>query len=415
MRALLGALFLPAVLAFVACSAPPPDAPDPAVELAPVTARVPSYRFELKARGSEDPFAGAGTFQLPVGSFIKNMTPSLNNRGDVALDFRAFDNLQHIWKNGAIVHDVADTKAVVTETSLDESGNVAFDVMGAETGNGIYVYKAATGQTAFFTSEPLGAESWINPTLLDDGRVGCRPGTGGQRFLGIAEADGFTRLAVETAANPNSPYDYIFSPSFDRRGNAAVKVMLATGGEEIRFFVRGAAPVILAQDKTANPSSPFAKIDNGVALAEDGQIAFIAKTVATGKRAVFKVANGTTTQIATEGEGGIAQIAFFTPAMNAAGNVVFKGEDPQRRNTIWVGDGASLASLITAGDPLPTDKGEALALPETEADPNNRVTFGGGLAMNAKGDIVFSAALAQQTASGTSRLGTGIYVAKPTR
>ncbi len=370
------------------------------------------YRFELAARGSEDPWLPSGAYRLPAGVFIKNMSPSLNDRGDVALDFLAFDGHQHIWKNGQIVHDVPDTKAVVSQTSLGSNGDVAFDVMGTEGSNGVYVVSAATGQTSFLTSEPLGADSWINVKLLDDGRVGCRAGGGGRRFIGIADADGFRRIALEAATNPNSPYEYLFSPQFDRSGNAAFKAMMTAGGDEIRYVRTGAQPVVIAQTKGANPESPYKAIDNGVGLSEDGQIAFVAELDGR-KRGVFRVSGGVTTTIATEGADDIATIAYFTPVLNASGLVVFKGEDTQRRNTIWIGDGASpVRRLITAGDELPADTGIARALPERGVDPSNRVVFGGGLAINARGEVLFSAALAA-SADGVERLGTGIYKAIP--
>jgi hypothetical protein len=189
--------------------------------------------------------------------------------------------------------------------------------------------------------------------------------------------------------------------------------MLVSGGEDIRVFERGAAPIVVAQDRRANPSSPFVTIDNGVAFNDVGQVAFVAKVE--NRRGVFRTDGTTTTRIATQGEAGIAEIAWFTPALDAAGTVVFKGEDTEGKNAIWVGDGKSLERLVTAGDALPSDKGAALALPEVESDPHNRVTFGGAVVMNARGDIAFSASLAQQGASGTTRLGTGIYVAVRSR
>lgn len=401
---------LPCLLALASCGTSP-SAVDSEVSTSSLAEQRAAYRFELSARGSEDPSLPGGAYRLPMGAFIKNMSPSLNDNGDVALDFLAWDSHQHIWKNGEIVHTVPDEKGVVSGTSLSPSGDVAFDVMGGTSGNGVFVYSATTKETTFLTSEPLGAESWINVRLLDDGRIGCRAGGGGQRFVGIADADGFRRIALEAGTVPSSPYEYLFSPQFDRRGNAAVKAMLTSGGEEIRYFKRGAQPVTIAQTTDANPASPYAAIDNGLALSQDGQVAFVAKV--NGKRGVFRVTAGVTTQIASEGADDIREIAYFTPVMNDSGLVAFKGEDTQRRNTIWIGDGTKVRRLITAGDPLPSDKGGALALPEVEFDPNNRVVFGGGLAMNARGQILFSAALAQQTAKGTERLGTGFYIATP--
>lgn len=371
------------------------------------------WRFELQARASEDPWAPSGTYRLPAGAAIKNGTPSINAAGDVALDFRAGDGLQHAWKNGQIVFDVTDPKGVISDTSLDGAGNLAFDVMGASIGNGIYVHHVADGTTSFFSSEPLGAESWTSIHLFDDGRVGCRPSSGERRFIGFPEKDGFRKLAVETSTSPSSPYQYLFSPAFDARGNAVVKVWLASGGNDIRVLASGASPRVVAEDKEKNPASPLDKLDNGVAVNDRGQIAFIAKSGP--KRAVFRTDGTTTERLATEGEDGVGTIAYFTPAIDAAGRVAFKGEDPARKNTIWIADGARVERLIGAGDALPSDAGEVLALPETDYDPMNRVVFGGGLAMTPSGDLAFLAALAKQDANGTHRYGTGVYVAKRAR
>src|SRR5262249_2449681 len=227
------------------------------------------------------------------------------------------------------------------------------------------------------------------------------------------DADGFTRLAVETASNPNSPYSYIFSPVFDRHGAAAVKVMLASGGNEIRLFRLGSAPKTLVQDHAATAASSSASLDNGVALADSGEIAFVGKLGA--HRGVFRTDGVLTTRIAMEGEGNVAQIGWFTPVIGPSGLVVFRGEDTEHRNTIWVGDGDRLDTLVAAGAALPADTGTAVQLPNTDFDRNNRMVFGGGMAINTRGEIVFNAALAQSTESGTTRLGTGLYVAPPVR
>ena len=368
-----------------------------------------AYRLELLARSVEDPWSEVGTFRLPAGAAIKNASPSTNARGDVSISFRAADGLQHVWKNGEVVHDVPDPKAVVSRTSINGAGDVAFDVMGADVGNGVYLH--AGGETTFFSSEPLGADSWINLHLLDDGRVGCRAGAGGdRRFVGFVEPDAFVRLALETTSQPSSPYAYLFTPSFDASGAVALKVMLAGGGHEIRVLRRGAEPVVIARDRAADASSPFAAFDNGVALAA-GQVAFVAKEGA--RRGVYRSDGVTTTRIAAEGDGDVAQIAWFTPAMNAAGRVVFKGEDTRGHNAIWVGDGARLDRVVTAGAVVPSARGEATPLPETDYDPTNRVAFGGGVAIDAAGRVVFLAALAQRSGVETKRLGTALYVAAP--
>jgi hypothetical protein len=368
-----------------------------------------AYRFELRARSSEDPFDPSGTFALPRGAFIKDITPSLNDRGDVAIDYLAFDGHNHVWKNGVTVYDVPDTKAVIGATSINRAGDVAFDVMGGATGNGIWVHRTSTGGASFFSAEPLGSDSWINVRLTENGRVGCRAGAGDQRFLGYPDEEGFTRIAIEASANPNSPYRYLFTPSFDDHDHTVAKVWLVSGGNEIRFFTRSAPAKTLVQDQAANPSSPYATLDNGPALNNAGQVAFIAK--AGGRRGVFRTDGTTTVTIAVEGENGVASIGWFNPALNDAGLVAFKGESADGKNTIWAGDGARLRKVVTVGDVLPTDIGEAAPSPETGFDPNNRIAFGGGIRINTHGQIVFSASLGR----GEKRLGTGIYVATPIR
>jgi hypothetical protein len=380
------------------------------------------YRFELRARSSEDPFDPSGTFALPRGAWIKDITPSLNDRGDVAIDYLAFDGQHHVWKNGVNLYDVPDPKAVLGGTSINLAGDVAFDVMGGATGNGIWLHRASTGTTGFFSAEPLGSDSWVNVRLTENGRVGCRAGAADQRFLGYPEEKGFTRIAIEASSNPNSPYKYLFTPSFDDHDHTVAKVWLVSGGNEIRLFTsppqpspdgegvtRGAPVRTLAQDQAANPNSPYTTLDNGPALNNAGQVAFIAKAGA--RRGVFRTDGTTTVTIAVEGEDGVASIGWFNPVLNDAGIVAFKGESADGKNTIWAGDGARLRKVVTVGDVLPTDSGDASPSPETGFDPNNRIAFGGGIRINARGQIVFSASLGR----GEKRLGTGIYVATPIR
>lgn len=403
-----GALGLAFVL--LACSSPSSVERSSAANTALARA---AYTFELKARSSEDPGDPSGTFQLPGGVFIKDMSPSLNGRGDVALDFLAFDGHQHVWAKDRIVYDVPDEKAVISATSIDDAGNVAFDVMGGSSGNGIYRYDAAAGTTRFYSSEPLGSEYWVGVSLTENGRIGCRAGTGESRYIVYVGPKDFTRLAVDVAGNPNSPYQYLFSPSFDDHDHAAAKVWLVSGGNEIRMFSPGQPAKTLVQDKEANPASTFEKLDNGAPLNNAGQVAFIAQVG--GHRGVFRSDGTTTTQIAIEGKDDLAEVGWFNPVINDAGVVAFKGEDTKGNHTIWVGDGTKLQRLVTAGDALPSDKESSFALPETDWDPSNRITFGGGLAINARGQVVFIAALAQRTEKGTTRMGTGIYVATPAK
>lgn len=403
------------VLALAACSGAREEG-DPAASSELERGTIPTYTsFQLRARSTEIVWDPAGASQIPEGSYIKNHSPSINDRGDVSINFRGADGHHQVWKNGQVVYRAEDPAAFIFRTSLDAEGDVAFDVTQIP-GSGVWVFSQATKKATFLTAEPFGAEAWTNLRLLDGGRVGSRPSAADRHYVGVSSPDGFTRYAVETSMMPSSPYAYLFTPAFDSAGRAALKVLLASGGNEIRVMAPPAAPRVVVRDREADPSSPYTKFDNGVAFNDRGQIAFIATV--DGRRGVFRAGNDgeAIVPLALEGQGGVAEIAYFNPAIDGAGNVFFRGFDAQRRNTIWIADGTALKPLITAGDKLPSDHGDALALPETGFDPANKVVFGGGIAVNAAGDVVFLAAVAQRADDGTlRRLGTGVYVAVAAR
>ena len=391
-------------------SAPGATAADDLNESPPSSPKA-AYTFVLQARSSEDPADPSGTYLVPPGASAKNASPTINDKGDVAIDLITADDIEHVFTGGKVRFSGPDPDATISGTSINEAGDVVFDVWNGATGNGVYTYSAASGEATFLSSEPLGAESWGNVSNRpSSGKIGVRPSGGGNRYLGFLDADGFTKLAVETGTSPSSPYSYIFGPEFDRAGRAAAKVQLASGGNDIRIFALGATPVVVAQDHDANAASPYVSLDNGLGFNEVGQVTFVAKVGAS--RGVYLTDGTHTTTIASEGAADVAQITYFTPVVNDAGTVAFRGFDKAGNNAIWIGNGTTLAKVVTAGDVLPSDQGDAAALPEIASDATNTTVFGGGLAINAKGQIAFLAALASSSSRST-RLGTGFYVATP--
>jgi hypothetical protein len=370
-----------------------------------------SYAFVLQARSSEDPADPTGTYLVPPGASAKDASPSINDNGDVAIDLITADDIEHVFAGGKVRFSGPDPDATISGTSINEAGDVVFDVWNGASGNGVYTYSAKTGEATFLSAEPLGAESWGNVSNRpSNGKIGVRPSGASQRYLGYLDANGFTKLAVEKGTSPSSPYTYIFGPEFDRAGRAAMKMQLASGGNDIRILAPGADPIIVAQDHDANAASSYASLDNGVGFNDVGQVAFVAKV---GPARGVYLSDGTTTKtIATEGANDVAQITYFTPVVNDAGTVVFRGMDTKGANVIWVSDGTTLQRVASTGDVLPSDKGDAAAVPEIDYDPSNVTVFGGGLAINAKGQIAFLAAIATSV-DHTKRLGTALYVASP--
>ena len=75
---------------------------------------------------------------------------------------------------------------------------------------------------------------------------------------------------------------------------------------------------------------------------------------------------------------------------------------------IFVGDGVTLRRVVGKGDLIPSDLGQA-QIGQHDSSP----VFGGGVAINASGDIAFTAAL-HPPANPGDEWGTGVYVAHAT-
>src|SRR5690606_17482051 len=113
----------------------------------------------------------------------------------------------------------------------------------------------------------------------------------------------------------------------------------------------------------------------------------------------------TTRTIATSADPEVSSIDFFAPAVNDEGLVAFRAFDEAGLRAIFVGDGTTLRRVVTEHDLVPTDRGEG-RIDQHDSSP----VFGGSVDINARGDVVFAAAL---TPTGNNQIewGSGIFVA----
>jgi hypothetical protein len=147
--------------------------------------------------------------------------------------------------------------------------------------------------------------------------------------------------------------------------------------------------------------------DNGAPINAAGQVAFIA-TIVGGTRVVRRVdANGLSVTLASAPSATLSSIEFFPPVLNDAGLVAFRGRDGTNRQAIFVADGTGVRTVVTRGDIVPSDLGNAWIDQNVPGDS----AFSGAVAINANGDLAFAAAL---TPAGNNQVewGTGLYVAR---
>jgi len=373
-----------------------------AVASAATPAAVPSYsEFELQARSNI-----VDGFNLPANSSFNSKTPALNDDGTLAFTliyvgggnaglFVGSDGV------GSVVY-VAPADRGLEDPSLNASGAAAFDQFDLFS-DGIYVYDPTSGQTDV-AIPPVTFSFATQAVLTDDDAIGYRASSlaGPQSwrlFNGISESI----LVAESAT-----VAYLFVPSTNDLRHVAGKVRLdSTAGsapDQIRVYDGPSSFSVLAEDDDADPGSPYTGFDNGVHLAGDDRVAFNAG-LAGGDRGVFLTDGTTTVTIATEADPEVSDISFFGPVANAAGLVAFRGTDAAGLDAIFVGDGSTLRRVVGEHDLVPTDLGIARI-----DQHDGSVVFGGGVSINARGDIAFGAALTPEN-DNMVEWGSGMFIA----
>jgi hypothetical protein len=392
--------------------------------LAPaVMAGVPTHTdFELQARAA---FASnpSGTYNLPPGVFFNSVTPDINDAGQIAFKVSPVGTAHGLWfgssGQGQIVFTTA-ADAFMSDARMNNAGYVVFPVTFTSP-NGIYFYDHIAQAGGYKTNLPLGATTWGTPQVNDDSYIGHRGNFAGSgqfywSYDGSNSASGAFHV-VETGVDPNSPYSFLFTPSFNNNRQIAGKVRIGPGtGEErpdqIRIFNADGSSVLIAEDQDSNPTSPFDRFDNSVSLTNNGWVAFVARTQPSpggppggNVRGVY-ISNGVTTiEIATTNHSDVSNIESFSAVANDNGLVAFRAFDGSGLRSIFVGDGTELRRVVGNWDVVPTDAGPAWI-----ARPDASPVFGGSVAINNNGDIAFNASLTPEGDSATS-WGTGMFIA----
>jgi hypothetical protein len=377
-------------------------------------AQLPDYNdFELQARTNL--IVNDNGFNLPPGASFNSVTVDMNDAAEVIFRVQVvpgFDGMSVWFGSGGMGELVCDSdndiEAIISDPKINNLGNVVFSQFFAAANNGVWLCNPTTQTAARLTAAPLGATSWGTPELNDSSEIGYRAGFGsGQAWVSFF-AGAAAVHATEVGIDVGSPYDFLFSPSFDNQRRMAGVVRVAPAApiaqhRQVRVFTSTGSSTQIAVDSTGNAASPFVSIDNFAALSDNGQVAFIA-TLAGNVRSVQHGDGGSIVEIARVGAGGLTEIESFGPAINASGLVAFRGRDANGQ-AIFVGDGQTLRRVIGKGDSIGSDLGPA-QIGQNDSSP----VFGGGVAINASGDIAFTAAL-HPPGNNQIEWGTGVYIA----
>jgi len=382
---------------------------------------VPAYEeFQIQARSNFN--QTIGTFNLPPSAFFSNLTVQLNDVLDVSfhLTVNPGGDSDSLWfgRNGTgQIVLVGPDGASWSNPTLNNHGYVVWE-QNFSAQNGLYFYNHATAASGILTNRPLGASGWGSPVVNDAGAVGFRANfLGNNAYVSYAGELNPPFHAADVAVDALSPYSFLFTPSFNNPRQIAGKVRLGGPGQtgnsqpdHIRIFATDGTSVLIAEDLDSSRLSDYASFDNSVFLTDDGWVAFVANTTS-GDRCVA-ISNGAmTTTIACESDAEISSIEFFAPAASNSRLVAFRAFNASGLRAIWVGDGTTLAPVVTEHDLIDIDQGLTARInQETSSSP----VFGGGVAINECGDVAFNAGLAPPD-NDQVEWGSGVFVAYAAR
>jgi hypothetical protein len=365
------------------------------------------YQIQLQVRAD----TGGTAFNLPNGSTFNSVTANLNDAGNVALKVNTVGLTVSpgLWfgghGSGALVYNANDNNALVSDPFVNQSNQVSFPRFASSSAadDGLYLYNNASGLTSRVTSGPLGATSFANPEINDNGLIGMRVKFNTPQALMTynVATNAFINYVTETSGDPNSRYSFLYAPAFNNNNRLAAEANInlqpATYKELRVWNADGTSTLVASGDSTTGPI--FFAMDNSISMNNLDQVAFTTRTstAATTRRIV--VADGTTTTMfPTVSDGaGFTSIDFFAPSINDTGLVAFRGNDnqPTPRDAVFVTDGVTFQRIAGVNDTLMTDAG-----------PRVVGFLMGGVSINRFGDVAFGV---QFTGGGNA-----IYVAYQT-
>lgn len=382
-----------------------------AAAAAATSAQVPTYTtFDLQVRSNI-----VDGFNLPANSSFNSGTPAIDGDGRVGMRLLAISGdgtRQGIWLGpgdgtGAVAWDFTDTDAVIGDLALDGAGGAVFPInWAASTTNGVWAWTPGGGGT-LLTTLPIGASYWSSVGVNSAGQVGYYVSFASGHAWVSVDGGAVHYHAVNQSALPTSPWFYLFTPAFNDTRQIAGKVSVANHDQQqVRIFESDGSSSLIAENDDLSPASPYVSFRNSVALTDDGRVAFVAGLVG-GGTGVFLSDGATTVEIATTADPEVSEVEYFAPAVNAAGQVAFRGVDGAGLQAIFVGNGTSLVRVIGAHDLLPTDLGTARIDQNNASDP----VFGGAPALAPNGDLAFVAALTPPD-NDQVEWGSGLFVAR---
>jgi len=351
-------------------------------------------------------------FNLPAQSMLSNITPVINNRGDISFMAYTFDgklnkNLfikKYNESEGRIVY-TASNELYISKPALNNEGFIAFHQYNEGVNDGIFLYNSNDDSLNLTIDPKLGDEvQFRDIDLSEKGKIGFKATNDkGERSFYI-----YNGLESKQVIKEGNGLSYLFTPAFYGESLMA-KVRLGktrqwseSRPDEVRAWSLDGKTKILAKDIDSISTSQFRSFNNSIASSINNKLAFVA-IGSKGKRALYLQENGSAKLVVQEGEQGVTSLEYFKPSVNSLGHIAFRAKDSSGHRSIFFYNGKNIRKLISEGNLLETDR-ETAKIYQHVKNPG----LSGGISLNNNGQIVFHCLL--MTKNDEEALGEAVYL-----
>lgn len=343
---------------------------------------------------------GATGHNLPEVSYLTNVTPKINDQGDIAFPVLAakYDELaQLIFVKD---HDAKQVRLSWVMPQYEFTSDVSF----AQNGH-MMISAHDTGKTValydlnYVTNQAEKPFAWddeifalSHPYLSASGMLSFRMILeGGPRTIIQMNMNETVLTKTPLFTEAQDGISYVFSPR--QAGDyLLIKIRYGKQGDfsEQRpdklwlVNTKTGRRTLVAQDRDAMPSSTIKSIENMYEVSANGSVAFWTQTDK--GRTLFHYFNGQLKRVLTEGVE-MSRIDWFSPGINDLGSIVLRGVNNAGKQVIAAYDQQTHAwrDLVVEGDSVELATGHFII------EKRRALTFIGGVDINNRNEVVFNA------------------------
>lgn len=343
---------------------------------------------------------GSTGLNLPEVSYLTNISPKINDRGDIAFPVMAlslghynhyiFVKENHV-KDGSFKWMMPDGE-YISDITLGNSDNILFSTN--DGGKAVGVYDLNFVKRTLERPFPWSSDifSITSPHMSEEGVLSYRfIAENGPRQIMTKDYRGEVVTTLPLFTEGQDGISYVFSP---RQAGNYVLVKIRYG--EDRDYseerpdklwlvnTKTGRRHLIARDKDSMPSSKILSIENMYQVSANGSVAFWAKTKK--GRELFLSYKGLTRSVLLEGRE-LKSADWFSPGLNDEGSIVLRAEDFDGKHIIaFYNNGAKKwTNIIKEGESVELSKGKYII------KRRKALTFSGAIDINNENEIVFNA------------------------